>query len=220
MCTTAKRLAEVMKSDGAILLSVLYRKFYDKVRNKASLLPHLSSTPDQWLLSRLNSLFGDSLQVHCKQDRYGSVLFHKDCDLVKALSTALGKCQTLQKQLKEQWVDKQYMQYTPCMLCSLGLFSVMEAPLPLSGTLSQEEILRGNGTQKRQFSLPVASPMPVEKHKHRRRTLTEQPSPHTHMTQPRLQDSPIFLTDEYQAQCLPQMTIHHYRLHAVEYLNS
>ena len=33
------------------------------------------------------------------------MLFHKDCDLVKALSTALGKSETLQKQvtlLKEQ----------------------------------------------------------------------------------------------------------------------
>ena len=45
--------------------------------------------------------------MHCKQDRYGAVLFHKDCDLVKALSTALGKCQTLQKQLKEQRVETQ-----------------------------------------------------------------------------------------------------------------
>ena len=409
MCTTAKRLAEVMKSDGAILLPVLYREFCDEVRNRASLLPHLSSTPDRdipgirWLLSWLNSLFGDSLQVHCKQDRYGSVLFHKDCDLVKALSTALGKCQTLQKQLNEQRVEtqiskasttecqlsmqeqvgnvahhlngkihqqasqfiatyqnnpKQYtllnletlvsgcdpvlldfirqltqivcesrrklfhdekekgttktvrQLYILCVLlfctnstCSMPLHVVLtEAilchggslelvrifnrigavasidtnsrlatrivqerlmhgikpqlqphmlsiisidnidilqphalvsctdktrswhgtsvqcvqPLPLSGTLSQEEVLRGNEAQKRQFSSPVASPMPVEKHKRRRRTLTEQPSPHTHMTQPRLQDSPIFLTDEYQAQCLPQMTIHHYRLNAVE----
>jgi len=28
-----------------------------------------------------------ALQVICKQSRYRSVLFHKDCDLVKALST-------------------------------------------------------------------------------------------------------------------------------------
>ena len=82
MCTTAKRLAEVMKSDGAILLPVLYREFCDEVRNRASLLPHLSSTPDRdipgirWLLSRLNSLFGDSLQVHALQAGpiWGSVI--------------------------------------------------------------------------------------------------------------------------------------------------
>ena len=111
MCKTAKKLAELMKSDGAILLPVLYSKFCHEVQNRASLLPPLSSLPNQkipgirWLLSRLHSLFGDSLQVICKQSRYGSVLFHKDCDLVKALSTALGKSETLQKQvtlLKEQ----------------------------------------------------------------------------------------------------------------------
>ena len=104
-----KKLAELMKSDGAILLPVLYREFCHEVQNRASLLPQLSSLPNQripgirWLLSRLHSLFGDSLQVICKQSRYGSVLFHKDCDLVKALST--GKSETLQKQvtvLKEQ----------------------------------------------------------------------------------------------------------------------
>ena len=97
------------ESDGAILLPVLYREFCHEVQNRASLLPQLSSLPNQripgirWLLSRLHSLFGDSLQVICKQSRYGSVLFHKDCDLVKALST--GKSETLQKQvtvLKEQ----------------------------------------------------------------------------------------------------------------------
>jgi hypothetical protein len=93
---TAKRLAELMKSDEAILLPVLYREYCEEIGSSASLLPHLSSTPDlaipgiRWLLSRLHSLFGDSLQVHCKQDRYGSVVFHKDCELIKALSTALG----------------------------------------------------------------------------------------------------------------------------------
>ena len=38
-------------------------------------------------------------------------------------------------------------------------------PLPVSGTLSQEEVLTGDDTGKRPISTPVASPMPVEKQK-------------------------------------------------------
>ena len=36
-------------------------------------------------------MFGESLTIVCKHDRYGTLLFHKSCDLVKALSTALGR---------------------------------------------------------------------------------------------------------------------------------
>ena len=56
MCKTTKKLAELMKSDGAILLPVLYREFCHEVQNRASLLPQLSSLPNQkipgirWLL--------------------------------------------------------------------------------------------------------------------------------------------------------------------------
>ena len=31
------------------------------------------------------------LEVHCRHRRYGTILFHKNCDLVSALSIALGK---------------------------------------------------------------------------------------------------------------------------------
>ena len=88
-------------------------------------------------------------------------------------------------------------------------------PLPVSGTLSQE-VLTGHDTRKRPSSTHVASPMPVEKQKQRRRTLPEQPSPHSQMLQPSLKDRPISLVGEYQTQVLTQMTIHNYRLHAVE----
>ncbi len=34
------------------------------------------------------------LEVHCRHRRYGTILFHKNCDLVSALSIALGKRQS------------------------------------------------------------------------------------------------------------------------------
>ena len=89
LCTTAKRLAERMRSDEATLLPLVHREFFNEVHNGALLFPHLTPINDsdipstRWLLSWLHSLLGNSLQVQCSHKRYGSVLFHKDCDLVK-----------------------------------------------------------------------------------------------------------------------------------------
>ena len=51
----------------------------------------------RWLLSRLHLYFGRLPIVQCKCRRYGSILYLYVCDLVKALSAALGKSQPTQK---------------------------------------------------------------------------------------------------------------------------
>ena len=55
-------------------------------------------------------------------------------------------------------------------------------PLPLSASLSEDELVTAG--QKHPASSPVPSPLPVEKMKRHRRTLTEHPSPHTTMAIP------------------------------------
>ena len=55
-------------------------------------------------------------------------------------------------------------------------------PLPVSGHLTQEDLLASPKThKKRPPTSPAGTPIPTEKHKRRRRTLTELASPHTTM---------------------------------------
>ena len=85
-----------MKLDEAILLSTLYEMFVTQVYNEVKNYTFLDRTAIQipqkrWVLSQLHCHFGDVLCVACKHFRYGTVLYHKDCDLVKAVSAALGR---------------------------------------------------------------------------------------------------------------------------------
>ena len=45
----------------------------------------------RWLLSHLNLHFEDMIEVQCRQRRYGTLVYHKNCDLVHALSSVLGR---------------------------------------------------------------------------------------------------------------------------------
>ena len=97
MYQSAQTLAAVMKANEAMLLSRLYEEFLGMIQIESKHYPSLSLTEEthfprrRWVLSRLHSMFGESLTMVCKHDRYGTLLFHKGCDLVKALSTALGR---------------------------------------------------------------------------------------------------------------------------------
>ena len=46
-----------------------------------------------WLLSQLCTCFEGSIEVQCCQKQYGTEIYHKHCDLIQALSTALAKNQ-------------------------------------------------------------------------------------------------------------------------------
>ena len=97
MCLSAKKLADAMKSHEALLLPALYRDFVHDIEQHyedltgSEEVPYETIPGTRWLLAQLHSLFGNLLRVECKHRRFGSLLCHRDCDLVNALSIALGK---------------------------------------------------------------------------------------------------------------------------------
>ncbi len=104
MCEIAMKVFHAMRSHEALLLPVVHRDFVHRVRERWTQhfegeggVPEDEIPSTRWLLAQLHFFLGDLLQVKCKHRRYGSVLFYRDCDLIKALSTALGKSQDHQK---------------------------------------------------------------------------------------------------------------------------
>ena len=105
-CLTAHKLATALKNDEAMLLPAVHQSFTNEAYSQSANFPSVGVVAPgdvpgtRWLLSRLHSFFGSSIEVQCKHKRFGSVIFHKECDLVKALSTALGKAHSLQRQME------------------------------------------------------------------------------------------------------------------------
>ena len=60
--------------------------------------PELSTPTQRWLLANLCNLFGSTLQIECRHKKYGSVVYRSGCDLLKAVSPALGKLSQNKKQ--------------------------------------------------------------------------------------------------------------------------
>lgn len=86
MSSTAQQLAMCMKADEAILVPVLHQSFVADIQAHTSRFGCIETKQipgRRWLLSRLQSHFGEMLMVRCKHDRHGSILFHKNCDLLK-----------------------------------------------------------------------------------------------------------------------------------------
>ena len=98
-CIIAKKVGQCMKNDEAMLLTVLHRDFVSELSEKG--IPN-----SRWLLSKLYMYFEDNLEVHCRQRCYGTVVFHKGCDMIQALCTALGKSQNIRHQAEHQLESK------------------------------------------------------------------------------------------------------------------
>ena len=100
LCMTGKTLTTKMKSDEAMLLSTLYQLFIRQVHTEANNYTSFDPIGEnkipqkRWVLSRLYRHFGEVLSVACRHFRYGTVLYHKNCDLVSAVSAALGRSKT------------------------------------------------------------------------------------------------------------------------------
>ena len=95
MCAIGIDLAGCMKNDCAILLPKLYNDFNTLCMLNSTAFSNLdvseSDVPtSRWLLSKLHFYFNDNLQSHCRQKRHGTILMHKQCDILQALSSALS----------------------------------------------------------------------------------------------------------------------------------
>ena len=86
-----------MKADEAMLLPNIHRDFIKEIHGNIALfssIVHVSGDDiptTRWLLPHLHLHFNARLEVQCRHKRYGTLLYHKSCDLVRALSSALGK---------------------------------------------------------------------------------------------------------------------------------
>ena len=101
----SKKVGECIKVDEAILLPTLHKELAIEAFTNAHHFPQVGGNLSEedipscrWLLSWLYLYFEDKLEVHCRHKRYGTLLFHRSCDLIQALSTALGKNETIQRQ--------------------------------------------------------------------------------------------------------------------------
>ena len=110
----AKILADCLANNEAVLLSTVYDDFVHDVESNG--ISRDSIPGQRWLLSRLNLTFNGLLEVQCKHKRHGSILFLKDCDLVAAVSHALGKQAAAIKQKSTHEIHPSPPQAATCTL--------------------------------------------------------------------------------------------------------
>ena len=101
----ALTLARLLEKDEAVLLPELHTKFCHMLKSNAS---HFSiSIVDNpptttWLLSSISIHFQSTLGVVCKHRKYGTLLYKRDGDLLKALSKALGNATGIAREAAAQ----------------------------------------------------------------------------------------------------------------------
>lgn len=96
VCIMCTYVGEKMKVDEAMLLPKLHKYFTSKVYANQHAFANVSvcehDVPSsRWLISHLHLNFENMLEMQCRHRRYGTLLYHKHCDLIQALSSALGK---------------------------------------------------------------------------------------------------------------------------------
>lgn len=111
MCVTALKLVAAMKANEVTLLPDLYESFQSDVATRAASFPSLMPIGDvpgpRWLASQLSWYFGEMLIVECKHKRFGSLLYHVNCDLLNAVSLALGRSRLHNKAVYRESVATQ-----------------------------------------------------------------------------------------------------------------
>lgn len=95
-CYYAQELAMVMKKNEATLLPSSYNAFCDSAMDKLNEYPYFNITNNdipcrRWFTSRLHHYFLNSITFECKHRSIGTMIYHKDCDILCALSLALAK---------------------------------------------------------------------------------------------------------------------------------
>ena len=95
MYEICKRVGETMKADEAMLLPTLHKEFIHEIHSNLANFPNVGVVhkddipPSRWLLSRLYFYFEGMIEVQCHQKCKGTLIYHKSCDFIQALTTAL-----------------------------------------------------------------------------------------------------------------------------------
>lgn len=105
VCLIGTFVAEEMKKDEAMLLPNLYRDIIHELHSHKASFPQVNTCEIDipschWFLSHLHTHFDNVLEVQCKHKCYGTLIYHKNCDLVHALSLALGTAETRSEKAK------------------------------------------------------------------------------------------------------------------------
>ena len=96
VCKVTLKLVKTLQQDEAMLLPELHSHFYDVVSKTIQNVPNVQKSPktslptNRWLLSSISNYLQDNLGIVCKHKRYGTLLYRKNGDLLKAHSKALG----------------------------------------------------------------------------------------------------------------------------------
>ena len=104
----AMMLASLLEKDEAVLLPELHTKFCHILEAHTSNFPGVSTSivdnplTTTWLLSSISIYFKSTLGVVCKHRKYGTLLYKKDGDLLKALSKALGNATGIARDVAAQ----------------------------------------------------------------------------------------------------------------------
>lgn len=93
-CHSAKKIAKTLANNEVMLLSAEYKAFYESVitPNQYNITVNIAEVPcKRWFISKLNHYFGEDIAFACKHKRFGTMIYHKNCDLLNALSLDLGR---------------------------------------------------------------------------------------------------------------------------------
>jgi predicted metallopeptidase len=102
----------IFACDEAVLLPVLYEIFCTLVNDnkaKVEVSENFHIPQARWLLTQICNRPGSNVQTAIKQKKYGGLLYKRDGDLLKALSTALGQERNSQK--RKYMLAAQVMKY-------------------------------------------------------------------------------------------------------------
>ena len=90
VCKVTLKLVKTLQQDEAMLLPELHSHFCDVVSKTIQNFPNVqkslkTSLPtNRWLLSSISNYLQDNLGIVCKNKRYGTLLYRKNGDLLKA----------------------------------------------------------------------------------------------------------------------------------------
>ena len=101
-------------------LTCMYRDFIHELHAHKTVFPQVCVCNNEiptsrWFLSHLHAHFENVLEVQCRHKRFGTLLYHKSCDLIHALSLALGRTETREEKTKMPDLGKSVTELQPSL---------------------------------------------------------------------------------------------------------